>query len=735
MTRPAASTSCAQCAKELPRFLGGPVALGFCPHCRKQLPEGLPGAVIGVGAGAIRPPPGIEPWYRPGPAFCRAHQLIDLQWYSHTTVQLRTLPADSAWPALVVLFRVDSPDAVVEMAQAVERLRAVDDPSIPKPVLWDSDGSTPLIRVPLPEGATLREFVATRTPVAPATALRLSTTMVQGLTRLHVAGFVVNDLDPSMVVVDTAGEVVFLGAGIGSRLAHLLPLPLDSQELPWLPPEPIGQWASSESAEVYRVGQLIGAMSCGRPLTVNDLVDLAHGRGALSGQPAWLQRLFLVALQPDPTRRLSSLAALATILSTQEVPDSLLAGAATAPEELLADAPRPPARGQGRPEPAPDEGAVVADTQNWSSLEGIRTKVDAGIKAQEVVLKRIERTRTLVETIRRVATAAALFVIVIFAVRFWPIFRVMFMTRYQTCPVTRVGTLPCGAHLYRAQTDQAQLVLVPEGSVILGITVEEAAQIRAGYADEGLKLVVREAPQRSVQVPSFLIDRYEVTNERYKKFLDHVTRTGDHSRCHPSEPRRYLHLPRIKTEWAMPYNWSNGEYPPGTGDRPVVLVDWFDAYAYAAWAGLRLPTDVEWERAARGNDKRMFPWGDRWDPRLANSAERLARTPLNTWKEWRAWIGEWKKQNPAERNRTTLLPVGSYPDGASPFGVLDMAGNVWEWVRDDFQEGTGAGETWSIRDKVLLKTEKVVQRKIPAVARPSEAKAGKEEERKDRRCT
>jgi len=142
-----------------------------------------------------------------------------------------------------------------------------------------------------------------------------------------------------------------------------------------------------------------------------------------------------------------------------------------------------------------------------------------------------------------------------------------------------------------------------------------------------------EKPAHFVSLNSFLIDATEVTNEQYQQFIDSTRR----------QP---------------PVHWRNGRYPDGEASLPVVNVSWDDANAYARWAGKRLPTEEEWEYAARGTDGRLYPYGDEWKPQYSNALE---------------------DNHGAARN------VRSYPGGASPFGVLDMAGNVLEWTASDFK--------------------------------------------------
>ena len=140
-------------------------------------------------------------------------------------------------------------------------------------------------------------------------------------------------------------------------------------------------------------------------------------------------------------------------------------------------------------------------------------------------------------------------------------------------------------------------------------------------------------PAHSMSVGDFYLDTNEVTNEDYARFVR-------------------------QTRYPAPKHWVDGSYPKGEATLPVYNVSWFDAKAYAEWAGKRLPSETEWEYAARGTDGRIYPWGNEWIDELSNS-------------------GEDKRGKP--------VAVGQFLRGASPFGILDMAGNVSEWVADDFK--------------------------------------------------
>ncbi len=166
------------------------------------------------------------------------------------------------------------------------------------------------------------------------------------------------------------------------------------------------------------------------------------------------------------------------------------------------------------------------------------------------------------------------------------------------------------------------------------------ALIPAGPFIMGKNYIKQEQrPSHKVYLDAFYIDTHEVTNAQYYEFIEYIKRTGDHSKCHKDESINKDHTP---SNWEEEYY----NYP----DYPVIRVDWYDAYAYTAWVGKRLPTEAEWEKAARGIDERRWPWGDEWDFDKCN-------------------IGDPK-------------PVGSYEEGKSIYGCYDMAGSAAEWCAD-----------------------------------------------------
>lgn len=172
--------------------------------------------------------------------------------------------------------------------------------------------------------------------------------------------------------------------------------------------------------------------------------------------------------------------------------------------------------------------------------------------------------------------------------------------------------------------DTASMVLIPAGPFLMGsreTEIQEALTAAREAHPEAALSFEDEIPAHLVHVSAFLIDREEVTWEKFAPFAGRTV-------------------------------------PPGGAKLPAMEATWDEASSYCRGVGKRLPTEAEWEKAARGTDSRLYPWGNHFDPLRLNSLERNLGRPS---------------------------PPGSHPDGASPYGVFDMAGNAWEWVADWYE--------------------------------------------------
>ena len=199
--------------------------------------------------------------------------------------------------------------------------------------------------------------------------------------------------------------------------------------------------------------------------------------------------------------------------------------------------------------------------------------------------------------------------------------------------------------------DGAEMVLVPAGEFLMGTTEQEVAAWLAAHPDDTRELFANDLPQRSVYLDAFYIYKTEVTVAQYRKFCQATGR-----------------------EMPPPPSWGWQD------THPIVNVSWDDATAYAAWVGVALPTEAQWEKAARGPDGRVFPWGNTWPPpaKVGNFADEAFRRS-GKYKYWIFIAGY-------DDGYTETAPVGSFPAGASPYGVLDLVGNVWEWCADWYDE-------------------------------------------------
>jgi formylglycine-generating enzyme required for sulfatase activity len=193
------------------------------------------------------------------------------------------------------------------------------------------------------------------------------------------------------------------------------------------------------------------------------------------------------------------------------------------------------------------------------------------------------------------------------------------------------GTMPEAVRptvMERLQPFEPEMILIPASEFLMG----SDPRIDIDAKDD-------ERPQHTLYLPDYYLAKTPVTNAQYTAFVQ-------------------------ATGYEQPEHWAGGEPPRGKEDHPVVNVSWHDAVAYCRWLGevtgkpYCLPSEAEWEKGARGSGGRFYPWGNQWDAARCNSKEG---------------------------GKEDTTPVGAYSQGASPYGLLDMAGNVWEWTRSVYK--------------------------------------------------
>ncbi|MEZ4861630.1 MAG: formylglycine-generating enzyme family protein [Caldilineaceae bacterium] len=234
--------------------------------------------------------------------------------------------------------------------------------------------------------------------------------------------------------------------------------------------------------------------------------------------------------------------------------------------------------------------------------------------------------------------------------------------------------------MHQPTNPTTDMILLPGGSFAMGTPEVDIARVMQSYGVRHRDLFTPETPRHTVHLAAFLMDRYPVTNRQFKAFVD----------AQPQWQRSRIPAQLHNGDYLQ--HWLGNDFPTAQADHPVIYICWYAAVAYAQWAGKRLPTEAEWEYAARGGlPAAEFPWGD---------------APADA-----GWA------NCAASGIGATTPVGSYPPNG--YGLYDLAGNVWEYCLDAWQdnfyaispvESPLAGENWCTDDSYLqVATRRVIR--------------------------
>ncbi len=225
---------------------------------------------------------------------------------------------------------------------------------------------------------------------------------------------------------------------------------------------------------------------------------------------------------------------------------------------------------------------------------------------------------------------------------------------------------------YVNEKDGAVMVLVPAGSFLMGSTREEVLSIIKNRPDLDFEMYESETPIHSAMLDSYFIYKHEVSNAQFAKFLNETGSVLD-------ERKRPL---IFEDAWGVQMHEDGFRPAAGFERHPVVQVTYYGAEKYAEWAGVRLPTEAQWERASSWDPKggkNPFPWGGDFKFEICNTADFWFKKEIST-------QSEWIRYSRMDFDSALTKPVDSMPEGASPCGCLHMCGNVWEWCADWFSE-------------------------------------------------
>lgn len=241
----------------------------------------------------------------------------------------------------------------------------------------------------------------------------------------------------------------------------------------------------------------------------------------------------------------------------------------------------------------------------------------------------------------------------------------------------------------------SEMVYIPAGAFTMGSPAAEVDFLLQYYTGIPRDLFTNEIGAHTVDLAPFYIDRFPVSNAQYSCFIEN----GGYER------QEWWSLAgwewRIRTGRTAPKLWS--QETAVLANHPVIGITWYEADAYARSIKKRLPNEAEWEKAARGCDARRYPWGNTFELGRCNTADFWLQREIRDYHDWYRYFFLCRPW----RERVITTPVDAFPHGASPYGVLNMGGNVWEWCADWYAADYYAGAPRSNPQGAETGSEKV----------------------------
>lgn len=509
-------------------------------------------------------------------------------------------------------------------------------------------------------GSNLTEYLNRKEKLTPIQTAEIILEVCSALEYLHKRQYYHQHLHPGNIIINKEGKVKLTDFGLAALMGNIgvakaLHAPQASYRQYIAPEQKLGRPAN-ETTDIYPLGVLLFELISG---------EQYEPRKSLSAIPVGLQKIIAKCTAEDPTERYVSVTDIAADIS-----QFLITGTARTaiPSETAAASVLTPIRRVIHPawwfvwsvglailialplyyllrirgiteSPSAFSRGTPFQRQNLPYSSSTETTVTIETTQQQVEPKKAElvKEETMFEEAKNIQTNPEI------------ILPLTSGTTYTA--VTGLQPIRSFAEGTTAVQSGESLNISPEETSPMTYTIEPEPSVQvvvpaSNFIFGSNTANVNEFPQRQVFVDTFLIDVYEVSNDQYAAFIQ-------------------------ATGYPAPSGWTNRFYPLGQANFPVTGVTWADASSYAAWVGCRLPTEVEWEKAARGTDGRIYPWGNLFIAADCNfSGSNIGHTTL----------------------------PGTYISGRSPYGVSDMAGNVAEWTADVYQ--LYAGNTTAMIFKV-----------------------------------
>lgn len=545
-------------------------------------------------------------------------------------------------------------------------------PNIVRVLDYGEHEDSPYLVMEYLPGGTLKKRLGV--PMNWAEAARLLLPIAQALDYAHQRKIIHRDVKPANILLTESGQPMLSDFGVAKLLERssetgtLTGTGVGIGTPEYMAPE---QWEgrADHRTDVYALGVVFYEMITGvRPYTadtpaavlIKQITDpLPRPTQFVPDLPDSVENILFKALEKNPGNRYQSMSEFANVL--EKISTATLVTPSTAPQ---AQQPQPTLF---LPTDYPTIAVVPEKKQpsfhvpSWVWITGSAVVVVAVVVIAIIGSLLASNIKLFSTTPSTPATPA-----LALATTIRPASTIAPTTRPPNTPTTKPPTTqaPTVAPTLRIGSTQISKVdgmvqmYVPAGSFKMGTGNDDALN--------------NEGPAHTVTLNAFWIDKTEVTNAMFAKFVQATGYKTD------AEKAGKGWADTGKGNWQEVYGaqWRNPHGPSGNinllDSHPVVQMSWNDANSYCIWAGRRLPTEAEWEKAARGTDGRTYPWGsDKPNGDLLNFADRNSDA-------------SWADQSTNDGYKFTA-PVGNYIKGASPFGVFDMAGNVWEWVNDWYE--------------------------------------------------